>query len=782
MNAIIKARWLPSFFAYLSIGITCLLVMLPRIQSPQFGLLDDAAIMMNAQTISEEPLRAFSLMADFGRYLPGYLFFQTIIYNLVGPWARKWFLVYFLVLLFESLGIYLIVRLRGFSRWQAWFAGMLFCLSGPIIECFYTLSKAEILVVGWYIFALVALGLFTKAKAIWKRMIFLLFTTTGLLFSMLSKETALVIIGILAGWAILSRILPTSEGDFLKPTTSTLFFVLSLVAGVIFYLLFTHYIPLGQGQENYASKYSLESITLNFIYWAAYFIRDFAFIVPLILLICIPSFRKTGLLKASLEQVIWIIGWFIILVPWKNIHEYYLLPLAVGSSIFGGLIVGRAIEKLSSNNEPSISRIACAILLGFSLFLFQFSLGNIITTARTQLLYDRENSDMLKNVSHLPEQANVMLNIQVKLEYYETIVQHLHMFRNRSDIVVKPFSFQGIQAYEPGDYYVVTPLFNNQSFPSVRNSLTEREVSKWNQSLHAFLNGNAEVVYNKSNQIGVINVGIQQVLNPVAGFRVFAAESQPVIDGRFMSYGWSIYHVQIDPLAQSTPGVYKPTGEWRLRNKAGKEISITTREMKGQPVVGDLNGDSWSDIGLFQIENQTFHFETDLNGDYDIAQTATGMLPGDIPFMGDWDGNGQDTPGFFRPKASQWFFYDSSLVQSENTKKIIFGESDCLPVTGDWNGDRRDEFGVYCPDDGEVSLALDFNPSPQEIIRYVAGAGKQPVSGDWYGFGMDTLAFVGDGQWCFQPYNGSSEPANQAKCLPWETNDGIPVAGRWKTE
>ena len=67
------------------------------------------------------------------------------IYSLVGRQPLGFFLVNLVVFLVIIASVIGLVRSLGGNRWQAWFSGLIFALSGPVIENTYTLSKAELM-------------------------------------------------------------------------------------------------------------------------------------------------------------------------------------------------------------------------------------------------------------------------------------------------------------------------------------------------------------------------------------------------------------------------------------------------------------------------------------------------------------------------------------------------------------------------------------------------------------------------------------------------------------
>lgn len=78
---------------------------------------------------------------------------------------------------------------------------------------------------------------------------------------------------------------------------------------------------------------------------------------------------------------------------------------------------------------------------------------------------------------------------------------------------------------------------------------------------------------------------------------------------------------------------------------------------------------------------------------------------GDIGLMGDWDGDGYDSPGVYRPSTSQFFLGWDIPVNGvaggvlATQYSFTYGPPNggYKPVTGDWNDDGVDTIGVVGP-------------------------------------------------------------------------------------
>ena len=66
-------------------------------------------------------------------------------------------------------------------------------------------------------------------------------------------------------------------------------------------------------------------------------------------------------------------------------------------------------------------------------------------------------------------------------------------------------------------------------------------------------------------------------------------------------------------------------------------------------------------------------------------------LPGDIAIVGDWNGDGIDTPGVVR--GNTWYLRNSNSIGVANLT-FSYGMPGDIPIVGDWNGDGIDTPGI----------------------------------------------------------------------------------------
>jgi hypothetical protein len=69
----------------------------------------------------------------------------------------------------------------------------------------------------------------------------------------------------------------------------------------------------------------------------------------------------------------------------------------------------------------------------------------------------------------------------------------------------------------------------------------------------------------------------------------------------------------------------------------------------------------------------------------DISFFYSGAAAGDKIIAGDWDGDGTDTLGVFRPSTGTWYLRDTFTQTSANIV-FEFGDGWMNPTSGFWGG------------------------------------------------------------------------------------------------
>jgi L,D-transpeptidase catalytic domain len=170
--------------------------------------------------------------------------------------------------------------------------------------------------------------------------------------------------------------------------------------------------------------------------------------------------------------------------------------------------------------------------------------------------------------------------------------------------------------------------------------------------------------------------------------------------------------------------------------------------------------------------------------DSDNSQTTAFYYgnPGDVPFMGDWDCDGTDTPGLYR-QSDGFVYLRNSSTQGVADRTFYFGDPGDLPLAGDFDGDGCDTVSVYRPSQGRVYMVNELGADGAGLgvadTEFIFGdPGDVPFSGDFDGDGVDGVGV-------YRPSTGTAHlmsglgNAASTDPVPVSSGGGTVVAGDW---
>jgi hypothetical protein len=148
-----------------------------------------------------------------------------------------------------------------------------------------------------------------------------------------------------------------------------------------------------------------------------------------------------------------------------------------------------------------------------------------------------------------------------------------------------------------------------------------------------------------------------------------------------------------------TPGMYRQSDGFvylRNSNSVGvADIRFFFGNPGDVPIAGDFNGDGFDTVSIYRPSNQTFYIINALGEDWGGLGAADFFYvfgnPGDKPFVGDFNGNGEETVGLHR-ESTGLVYYRNTHTTGNADNQFLFGDPGDRLVAGDWTGD-----GVFTP-------------------------------------------------------------------------------------
>lgn len=198
----------------------------------------------------------------------------------------------------------------------------------------------------------------------------------------------------------------------------------------------------------------------------------------------------------------------------------------------------------------------------------------------------------------------------------------------------------------------------------------------------------------------------------------------------------------------SKPAVFRE-GVWFLRATTlpGRvaAVSFSFGRAGDIPVMGDWNGDGSKTVGV--VRNGIWFIRNSNSTGRSSAVFSFGRA-GDVPVAGDWDGNGTDTPGVVRCAtrtcAKRTWFARDTLKRGNANRVLDFGGAG-TPIVADWDNIGGDTPGIV-----DRSAVWSFTNSwlSAAPTKFKFGArGDKPVVGDWGVDGQTSVGVVRSGTW-----------------------------------
>ncbi len=175
-----------------------------------------------------------------------------------------------------------------------------------------------------------------------------------------------------------------------------------------------------------------------------------------------------------------------------------------------------------------------------------------------------------------------------------------------------------------------------------------------------------------------------------------------------------------------TPGLYRQSdGFVYLRNSNTQGVADITFFFGNPgdvPVAGDFDEDGCDTVSIYRPSEGRFYIMNQLGengGGLGAADYAFWFgNPYDNPFVGDFDGDGQDSIGLYRVTTG-FVYFRNTLDTGVAHFSFFYGDPGDKILAGDWDGDGDDTVGVYRPSSGKLYLNFENAQGNADYTVYV---------------------------------------------------------------
>lgn len=181
-----------------------------------------------------------------------------------------------------------------------------------------------------------------------------------------------------------------------------------------------------------------------------------------------------------------------------------------------------------------------------------------------------------------------------------------------------------------------------------------------------------------------------------------------------------------EPCIQTRRGLECDTG----RTGGEAELPLALRLYPGDvPLLGDVDGDGRADPCVRR--GRRFLCDTD-HEDGDFESMVRFGRPDDVPLFGDVDGNGRAEACV---RSGRSFLCDTARNGGRAELAVPFGDKEDLPLLGDLDGDGRDDLCVFR--NGLFSCDTRHDGGTADLVIAFGQPGDRPLLGDFDGDGDD---------------------------------------------
>jgi hypothetical protein len=224
------------------------------------------------------------------------------------------------------------------------------------------------------------------------------------------------------------------------------------------------------------------------------------------------------------------------------------------------------------------------------------------------------------------------------------------------------------------------------------------------------------------------------------------------------------------------------TGEWRLRDPANGSTTHFYYGVPGDlPFVGDWDCNGTETPGLYrQSDGFVYLRNSNSQGVGDIRFFFGN--PGDVPLAGDFDGDGCDTVSVYRPAEGRAFIINELGANEGGLGaadfSYYFGVPGDKSFIGDFDNDSIDELGLHRESTGLVYFRLTHTQGVADSTFVFGDPGDKVIAGSWTGAGAETVGLLRPSNCTIYLRNSNSQGVADTTFV-YGMPSGLPVAGEF---
>jgi len=186
----------------------------------------------------------------------------------------------------------------------------------------------------------------------------------------------------------------------------------------------------------------------------------------------------------------------------------------------------------------------------------------------------------------------------------------------------------------------------------------------------------------------------------------------------------------------------EPNGRWHIQIPGSVDYTFWFGVPGDIPLLGDWDGDGVDTPGAYRPSEGSVHLTNEipayLSAGHSVDTTFFFGMPGDRVFAGDWDGDGIDTLGLSRRGH---VFLANTNATTVADRHFWFGTHRDIPQAADTDGNGIDGLLLHRTSSSSVFYTNDI---PRSLVAEASGAfyygtsGDALVVGDWDGDGVDS--------------------------------------------